>query len=59
MKAYVITTGAVFGLLTLVHIWRATEEPHLAKEPWYILLTLASTLLCVWALRLLLRSPRA
>ena len=31
MKAYVMTTGAAFGLLTLVHIWRVIEEgPHLA-----------------------------
>src|SRR5437660_144612 len=26
MKAYVMTTGAVFGLITLVHIWRLIEE---------------------------------
>jgi hypothetical protein len=30
MKAYLITTGVVFGLLTLAHIWRiVAEEPHL------------------------------
>ena len=34
MKAYVITTGVVFGLLTLVHVWRAIEEgPQLAPNP--------------------------
>ena len=26
MKAYVMTTGTVFGLLVLVHIWRFIEE---------------------------------
>ncbi len=60
MKAYVITTGAVFGLLTLAHIWRAIEEgPHLAKDPFYILITVAAATLCLWALRLLWRSPRS
>ena len=40
MKAYVMTTGAVFGLLTLAHIWRVIEEgPHLAKQPWWVLIT--------------------
>ena len=60
MKAYVMTTGTVFGLLTLAHIWRAVgAEPHLATEPWYILITLATAALCLWALRLLWRSPRS
>jgi hypothetical protein len=58
MKTYVITTGAVFGLLTLIHIWRAIDERHLATEPWYILITAASAVLGLWALRLLWRSPR-
>jgi hypothetical protein len=60
MKAYVMTTGAVFGLLTLAHIWRVIEEgPHLATEPWYVLITVAAAVLCLWALRLLWRSPRS
>jgi hypothetical protein len=60
MKAYVITTGTVFGLLTLVHIWRAIEEgPQLATEPWYVLITVAAAALCLWALRLLWRWPRS
>ncbi len=54
MKAYVVTTGAVFGLLTLAHIWRVIEEgPHLVKEPWYVLITAAAAALCLWAFRLL------
>jgi hypothetical protein len=60
MKAYVITTGAVFGLLTLLHLWRVIEEgPQLATEPWYILITIAAAALCLWALRLLWRWPRS
>ena len=26
VKSYVMTTGVVFGLLTLAHIWRVIEE---------------------------------
>jgi hypothetical protein len=34
MKRYVITTGVVFGLLVVVHIWRVVEEgPAVAKDP--------------------------
>jgi len=60
MKAYVITTGTIFGLITLAHIWRATVEgPQLAFAPWYILLTAAAAALCLWALWLLWRCPRS
>ena len=46
MKAYVSTTGVVFGLLTLAHIWRGIAEgPHLAAQPWFILITLACAVL--------------
>jgi hypothetical protein len=60
MRAYLITTGTVFGLITIAHISRIIlENPHLAVEPWYILLTLLSAGLCVWAFRLLWRLPRS
>ena len=54
MKAYVMTTGVLFGLLTVVHVWRLIEEgPHLAREPWFALFTIAAAALCLWAWRLL------
>jgi hypothetical protein len=54
MKAYLITTGAVFGLLTLAHLWRIIAEGlHLATDPVYVLITLAAASLCLWALLLL------
>jgi hypothetical protein len=60
MKAYVVTTAIVFALLTVAHIWRGIEEgPQLAKQPWFILVTIASAALCVWALSLLRRWPRS
>ncbi len=60
MKAYLVTTGSVFGLLTLVHVWRIIEEgPQLARNPWWILITLAAAALAVWAWRLLRLAARS
>jgi hypothetical protein len=57
MKAYVITTGAVFGLLTVAHLLRiVTEDSQLATNPVYILITVASAALCIWAWYVLRRS---
>ena len=57
MKAYLITTVTVFGLITLAHLWRIfVEGRHLATDPLFMLLTVAATGLCVWAFRLLSRA---
>jgi hypothetical protein len=54
MKAYVMTTGIVFGLLVVAHIWRVIEEgTALAKDPWYIAITIAAAGLSLWAWRVL------
>ena len=59
MKMYLIVSGAIFGLITLAHIWRAVAEgPNLATDPFFIVLTLAAASLCLWAVRLLRRLPR-
>jgi hypothetical protein len=59
MRAYVITTGSVFGLLVVVHVWRMIEEgPHLATDPFYILITAVAAALCLWACRVLKVMPR-
>jgi hypothetical protein len=59
MKAYVMTTGAVFGLLALAHVWRVIQEGwSLATEPSFVLITLASAGICVWAWRVLRNTPR-
>jgi hypothetical protein len=57
MKAYLLTTGVLFGLITVAHFWRMVAEPHLATDPWYIVITAVAAALCVWALRLLRRQP--
>ena len=54
MRAYVATTGAVFGLLVLAHVWRvALEGWSMAREPAIVISTLASVGFCAWAWRLL------
>ncbi|HEV7590976.1 MAG TPA: hypothetical protein VGO40_22885 [Longimicrobium sp.] len=59
MKAYVITTGAVFGLLTIAHLLRMVlEKPDLASEPFYLAITAASAALSIWAWVVLRRSKQ-
>lgn len=59
MKAYLITTGAVFGLITLAHVLRIIAEGrHLMTDPWFVLLTLVTGALCLWACRLLTTRSR-
>ena len=59
MKAYVLTTGFLFGLLTLAHLWRIVEEgPALLGSAWWVGVTGAAAALCVWAFRLLWLAPR-
>lgn len=59
MRAYVMTTGVIFALLVMAHIWRASVESHLATDPFFILTTTMAALLASWAGRLAwrLRSP--
>ncbi len=59
MKAYVITTGSIFALITLAHVLRMISEgPHLAKEPVFVLLTLAAAGMSWWAWRVLRSGSR-
>jgi len=60
MKAYLITTGTVFGLITVAHIWRfVAEGSRLAKEPVFLILTVVAAALCFWAGSLLRRLSRS
>jgi hypothetical protein len=57
VKTYVMTTGVVFGLITLAHLLRIMAEgPHLLTEPLWVLLTAATAALAIWAWRLLRRA---
>jgi hypothetical protein len=54
MRTYVAITGVIFGLITVAHVWRfVAEGSRLATEPFFILMTVASTAFALWAVRLL------
>ena len=58
MKAYVIVTGLIFGLLTVAHVMRMITERPLATDAAYISITGLTAVLCVWALFVLRRDRR-
>jgi hypothetical protein len=56
VRGYIVTTGAVAVLLALAHLARIfVEGPHLLRQPVFLLATVASVGIGVWAL--LLRKP--
>ena len=57
MKPYVITTGVIFALITIAHILRlAHESTRVLSEPIFLLLTILSAALTIWAVVLLRRT---
>lgn len=58
MKAYLITTGCIFAVITGLHIWRATAEGDLLKPLWIGLILLPAAF-CIWAFALLRNSSRS
>jgi hypothetical protein len=51
-RGYVLTSGVIFLLITLAHVARiVVEGPHLAREPFFVLLTIATAGLSAWAWR--------
>ena len=59
MKAYLLTTSLVFGLITAAHLFRIVQEgTRLLREPWFMLLTLFAAALCAWSARLLVATRR-
>ena len=63
MKAYLITTGILFGLIALAHLLRTVAEwSRLEVDPWFLLqgpgLGVVAAALCFWAWRLLRVSTR-
>jgi hypothetical protein len=59
MKTYLVSTCAVFGLITAAHVWRVAEEGrHLMVQPFFAGMTLVSASLCLWAGSMLWRGRR-
>jgi hypothetical protein len=64
MKAYLVTTGILFGLLAAAHLLRTiTELSRLARDPGFIVqgpgIGLLAGALSFWAWRLFLRARAA
>ena len=61
MKAYLITTGVIFGLLAILHVWRMFGETgfHGHRDPWFIAITLISAAFSIWAFQLLRKASRS
>jgi hypothetical protein len=65
MKAYLIVTGTLFGLVGIAHLLPLFLEGHPLSDPWFLghnlALFLVGGALAVWAARLLvsLRGPSA
>jgi hypothetical protein len=60
MKAHIITTGTIFGLLVIAQIWGViVEGPPVAKYPVYVFTIVASAALSIWAQRAWRAVPRS
>lgn len=62
MKTYLFTTGVIFGLLTLLHVWRAIDDWSRSTIGPGLLLEMAALValpgvFCVWAFWLLRTMP--
>ena len=53
MKAYLITTGSVFAIIALLHIWEVIDRHHLLIEDPFVVLVTAG--LSIWGWRLAMR----
>jgi len=58
MKAYVITTGVVFALLTVAHLARMLTEQGFSAAPEYWAITALAAALSAWAWYVLWRAKR-
>jgi hypothetical protein len=59
MRAYLMTTGFLFAALVVAHVWRATLEPNLVRDPAFLIFSVLAAALTVWAVRLLRATPRS
>jgi len=52
MRVYTMTTGVVFGLLVIAHLWRVYEEGSRVANPWFIGITVVAAAISLWAFNL-------
>ena len=64
MRAYILTSGILFGLVAFMHLFITIEHFRMpVTDPWLVIapavIFLASSSLAVWAWQLLARKPAA
>jgi hypothetical protein len=60
MRLYLGFTATLFALLAVLHAWRmVAESTSLAKDPWFLIITLLSAALSAWAFRLLVTASKS
>ena len=60
MKAYLVTTGLLFGVIVVAHVLRAAQEgAHVTHDPFFVALTLVAAALSAWAWRLFAKLNKA
>jgi hypothetical protein len=60
MRRYLLVTAIAFALLALMHVWRViAESTSLMRDPWFVLITVISVALSVWAFGLWRKALKA
>ncbi|HMC54077.1 MAG TPA: hypothetical protein VKH19_02805 [Gemmatimonadaceae bacterium] len=59
MRIYVAVTGGLFLLLAGIHVAHVFAEPNMAREPFFIVVTLLALGMAGWAVALFRRRPQA
>ena len=50
MKAYVLASGGIFGLIVAAHALRLLAEgTRVVRDPVFVLFTAMAAVMCVWA----------
>ena len=59
MRCYVIATGIIFAIIFALHITRIfAEGTWLLREPMFILTSVLSLGMAIWAVVLIIKRPR-
>ena len=52
MRAYIVTSGSIFGLIVVAHAARVVAEgAHVVREPFFDAMTVLAAALAIWAYR--------
>ena len=52
MRAYIVTSGSIFGLIVVAHAARVVAEgTHVVREPFFDAMTVLAAALAIWAYR--------